>query len=221
MEEQFYLTLPAVIFFVKPSRLIWVLTGGIVLAPLIRLAIFLRNPHLILAIAFLLPCRMDSLLFGVATAYFLRQRGAFEFLRAHRRQLWTVIELLTCVCALFLLSPSTYAPPMMLVGYDCLGLLYSSILVASLVDETIAGLLRVKWLMSLGTISYCVYLIHLLVFGLTYLLVKGHTNSWTITAIVALILTILIAKLSWEYFEKPLVGFGHKARYKPSAALLP
>jgi peptidoglycan/LPS O-acetylase OafA/YrhL len=192
------------------------LTGGIILAPLIRLSIFLTNPGEVMAIAFLLPCRMDSLLFGVTAAYILRQPGIWEFVRAHRRHLWTVLELLTVVCAFFLLSPSTYSPPMMLVGFDCLGLFYTAVLILALVDDVVARILRTKWLISLGTISYCVYLIHQLVFAGTYLLLKGRANSWAITAIPALVFTILIARLSWEYFEKPLVGFGHREGYEPS-----
>ncbi len=214
VEEQFYLTLPALIYFLKPRRLIWVLAGGIILAPLIRLAIFLANPGRTMAIAYLLPCRMDSLLFGVAIAYFMRQQGAAEFVRAHRRHLWTAIELLTALCAMFLFSPNMSDPPMMLVGFDCLGLLFSAILVASLVDEGFARFLRVKWLMGLGTISYGVYVIHQLVFGIADLLLKDRTSSWEITAILALALTIGIAKLSWEFFEKPLVEFGHRERYE-------
>jgi peptidoglycan/LPS O-acetylase OafA/YrhL len=215
VEEQFYLTLPALIYFVKPRRLIWVLAGGIVLAPLIRLAIFLANPGLVYAIMFLLPCRMDSLLFGVAIAYFLRQPGAWEYLHAHRRQLWTAIEALTCLCVLLMLFRSESSPPVMLVGFDVIGLLFSAILVASLVEERVARCLRVKWLMALGNISYCVYLIHPLVLGMTYLALKRYTTSWAMTATLALIFTIVIAKLSWEYFEKPLVRLGHREHYRP------
>lgn len=215
VEEQFYLTLPALIYFVKPERLVWVLTGGIILAPLIRLAIFLANPKLVYAMAFLLPCRMDSLLFGVLIAYFLRQPGAWDFLRAHRPQLWTAVEVLTVLCAPLVALQTRYASLVPLVGYDLLALLFSGILLLALLEESIAGLLRAKWLMALGTISYCVYLIHELVFGMTYLALKPHTTSWAATVILTLILIVVIAKLSWEYFEKPLVKFGHREHYLP------
>jgi peptidoglycan/LPS O-acetylase OafA/YrhL len=220
VEEQFYLTLPAVIYFVKPSRLKWFLIGGIVLAPIIRVAIFLVNPRLTMAMTYLLPCRMDPLLFGVGTAWLLRQRGAWEFVRSYRRHLWTAIELLTILCALFLFSPGSFDPPMMLVGFDCLGLLFASILVVTLADEGVARFLRAKWLVSLGTISYCVYVIHQLVFGITDLMLKGRTNSWEVTTILSLVVTIVIAKLSSQYFEMPLVRFGHREQYEPSRSLL-
>lgn len=221
VEEQFYLVIPAVIYFVRPARrLIWVLAGGIALAPLIRLAIFLVNPRLTTAIRVLLPCRMDTLLLGAAAAYFLRQPGAWEFVRAHRRRLWTAIELLTGVCALFLIRASMTDPLTMLVGYDCLALLYVCILVASLVDEGLAGVLRAKWLMGLGGIAYGVYLIHQLVFGAVFALLRGYPNSGPISTVIALVLTIVLANISWEWFEKPFVRFGQRERYEPSKSPL-
>jgi peptidoglycan/LPS O-acetylase OafA/YrhL len=218
VEEQFYLTLPAVIYFVRPSRLIWVLTGGMVLAPLIRLAMFLTGPRLSAGIYVLLPCRMDTMLFGVTAAYLLRRPGTWEYARSHRRQLWTVTELLTAVCALFYYRASVIDPVTMLLGYDCMGLLFACVLALSLVDEAMVRVLQARWLMGLGAISYCAYLIHPLVFGLTFALLKDHPNGGAISAIMGLAFTIVIAKLSWEYFEKPLVVFGHRERYETTAS---
>jgi len=221
VEEQFYLTLPVIIYFVRPRRLIWIVTGGIVLAPLIRLTIFLAKPGVTTAIQVLLPCRMDTLLFGVALAYFLRQPGAWEFVCAHSRHLWTAIELLTVACALFLIRGSSTDPLTMLLGYDCFGLLYACVLAASLVDKRLAGVLQAKWLMGLGSIAYCVYLIHLLVFGLVLALMKSHPDSGPIAAFSALVLTIVIARISWRWFEKPFLKLGHKERYGPSTSFQP
>jgi peptidoglycan/LPS O-acetylase OafA/YrhL len=220
VEEQFYLTLPAVIYFVKPSRLIWIVTAGIVAAPLIRLTIFLVNPRLTAALYVLLPCRMDSLLLGVAAAYLLRRPGAWEFASKHRNHLWTAIELLTVVCALFLIRASMTDPLTMLLGYDCLGLLYVCVLVASLVDSRLAGILQTKWLMGLGTIAYGVYLIHPLIFGLCVSALKDSPNRGAIAAVLALSVTLATAKMSWEWFEKPLVRFGHKEGYENSRPLV-
>ena len=218
VEEQFYLTLPALIYFVRKPRLMWVLTGGIILAPLIRAAIFLANPHLSTAIYVLLPCRMDSLLFGVMVAYLLRRPGAWEFARAHRRELWTLTEVLTALCALFLYKVSETGPLTMLIGYDFLGLLFSCVLVLSMVDDGLAKALQKKWLMGLGIIAYCVYLIHPLVFGLALSLLKGQPNAGAISAILGFIATIVVAKMSWAWFERPLVKYGHREGYELPAS---
>ena len=116
-------------------------------------------------------------MFGVTAAYLMRRPGAWEFARAHRRQLWTITELLTVACVLFFYKASAIDPLTMLIGYDCIGLLYACILVLSLVDEGLVKVLQAKWLMALGAISYCVYLIHPLVFGMVFAPLKNH-REW-------------------------------------------
>jgi peptidoglycan/LPS O-acetylase OafA/YrhL len=213
VEEQFYLILPAVIYFVKPSRLPSLLAAGIVLAPAIRLAIYAVDPQLTTAIYVLLPCRMNSLLFGVAAAYFLRQPDSWNFLRARRRQLWMLLEVLTVGCFAFLIHPNVTAPLEMFLGFDCFALLYTLLLLASLVDEKLAKALQAKWLMGLGGIAYCVYLIQYPVFAITAYALRRHADSGLLAALIALPLTIAIAKISWKYFEKPFVHLGHRSSY--------
>lgn len=212
IEEQFYLTLPAVIYFVSPRNLPKVLFGGIVLAPIVRVALFLARPGL--GLLMLLPCRMDALLIGVAAAYLLRRPGAWEFFEAHRRHLWTAIELLTMACLAFLLRGFqeglfifAYA-----VIYDVLALLFACVLVVSLVDRQAARILQARWLMALGTIAYGVYLIHPLALRLSASLLPSAGR--VACAIIAAIATIAAAKVSWEFFEKPIVKIGRSIGYE-------
>jgi len=221
VEEQFYLTLPALVYFVKPSRLIWIVIGGVIAAPLVRLGIFLVNPSLTVAMYVLLPCRMNSLLIGVAAAYFVRRGGAMEALRARRRELWTAIEVLTVICGLLMIRADMFDPFKTLIGYDCFGLLYACVLVTALVDEGFAKFLQAKWLMGLGSIAYGLYLIHPLVFVLTFYLFRSNRNGGAIAAIVSVAVTILIAKASWEWFEKPFVKRGHREGYIASGGQVP
>jgi hypothetical protein len=86
-------------------------------------------------------------------SYFLRQPGMWEFVRAHLRKLWIAIELLTVVCALFLVRASLFDPLTILLGYGCAGVLYACILVASLFDRTLSRVLRARWLMGLGSVG--------------------------------------------------------------------
>ncbi len=223
VEEQFYLVIPALIYFVKPQRLVLILASGIVLAPLIRLTLFLVNPQLKIAIFALLPCRMDALLLGVAAAYYLRQQRVWKILCAHRRALWTVIELLTLVCVVVSVWVSPGDPPTFfarVLEFDCLDLLFVCILLMSLVDEKLVAVLRTRWLRGLGNIAYGVYLLNLLVFWVVLILLGKRSNRGVIAAMVALILTVAIARVSWEWFEKPLVRIGHKEGYERPASLL-
>ncbi len=216
VEEQFYLLIPALIYFTKPQRLAWVVGGGIVAAPLVRLALYLKYPELTVEYV-LLPCRMDALLLGVAAAYFIRQKGGWEFLRAHRRALWTAIELLTVICAVITMreSPETARTLFsQVVEYDCLNLLYVGLLLACLVDEQFAKVLRVRWLRGLGAIAYGVYLLHPMILGAIVVLLSASANRGLIAVIAGLALTIVVAKISWEGFEKPLVRASHQLRYE-------
>jgi peptidoglycan/LPS O-acetylase OafA/YrhL len=101
-----------------------------------------------------------------------------------------------------------------LFGYDYFAILYTFLLAASLVDESVSKVLRAKWLMALGGIAYCVYLVHLTVFGFASFLAKGP-----IVALIALALTILVAAVSWKLFEKPFVRLGHRASYSGNCEL--
>ena len=212
IEEQFYLTLPALIYFVKPRHLLKVIVGGIALAPAIRVALYIVRPTL--GAVMLLPCRMDALLIGVLAAYILRQPGAWEFLEAHRGHLWTAIELLTVTCGAFLLRGFqgrlfifAYA-----AIYDALAALFVCVLLISLIDVQAARVLRARWLMWLGTIAYGVYLIHPLALRLAEALLPGASRG--ACAIAAAVATLAAAKLSWEFFEKPIVKIGRSINYE-------
>lgn len=63
-------------------------------------------------------------------------------------------------CVLLMFSKTEFSLPVLLVGYDVVGFFFSGILILCLTDERVEKLFRVKWLMTLGTISYCVYLTH-------------------------------------------------------------
>lgn len=82
----------------------------------------------------------------------------------------------------------------------------------------LARLLRTRPFQYIGTISYTMYLVHVLmaVIVLQALRVVHHPNaSPFLQAIVATVLTILLARLSWHFLEKPLLRW--KDRRFPSA----
>jgi peptidoglycan/LPS O-acetylase OafA/YrhL len=86
-----------------------------------------------------------------------------------------------------------------------------------MVDERFAGALSARWLRGLGTIAYGVYLLHLLVFGVIVMGLGSYANRGAIALMLALAVTVIIAKVSWEWFEKPLVRLGHRIGYRKKA----
>jgi peptidoglycan/LPS O-acetylase OafA/YrhL len=79
---------------------------------------------------------------------------------------------------------------------------------------------------EIGSVSYCLYLIHDAVrIGGGFLLKNLVPNSqpWEFVGVnaVAAVISFLIARLSWIYFEHPLPRRGREFKYRTSLAQLP
>ncbi len=222
VEEQFYLTLPLVVRFVRSATLPYVLVAGIVAAPLIRLAMLLMMPQPQVGVYVLLPSRMDDLLLGVLAAYLLRQPGIWAKFVTHRRIIWRVFFGLALGLPLLTLTSNAYSFPMASIGYDWLALFYLSALVLALTDpgSWLGSALRWKWLMGLGIIAYNTYLFHTLSYGLLTAYLRGHGPSMVnfgdlAVSLLSLGVTVGFAVASWHFFEKPIVRLGHSSHYQP------
>ena len=161
---------------------------------------------------------MDALLLGAATAYRVRQTGAWEVLCQRRKQLWTLMEGLTVMSAVLLVPSATsgISPTLLMqvVVYDCLDVLYVCLLLACLVDEKLARVQQEKWLMGLGAIAYGAYLPNVPVFRVVEILVPATAGLRVAKALLVLAVTLVLAKASWGWFEKPLVRLGYRAKYE-------
>jgi peptidoglycan/LPS O-acetylase OafA/YrhL len=221
VEEQFYLTLPALIRFVRSSALPYVLGAGIILAPMIRTLLLLLHPENRMGLYVLLPCRMDSLLLGVLAAWAMRKPEVCEFLVRRRKLLWVALGILGAGVLCFIPQPGIFWIPMVTLGYDLLALFYLNVLILILVDSSswLAKMMRWRWLRGLGAISYGTYLLHVIVYTFCMEYLRGERSTlrqWgdlTVT-LIALGLTIALAQLSWRFFEKPIVRWGHAAQYE-------
>jgi len=102
--------------------------------------------------------------------------------------------------------------------YSLLAIIYSLLLVATLVSPRLSSLFSFAPLRFMGTIAYGLYLFQSLVtFGLERVLLHfGRTTDIVVTFQVS-VLTVAacvgLAATSWKYFEKPLVGRGHRYQY--------
>jgi peptidoglycan/LPS O-acetylase OafA/YrhL len=225
VEEQFYLTLPALIRFVRSSVLPYVLGAGILAAPLLRIALIIWRPQAQTALYVLLPCRMDALLLGVLAAYFFRKPGFVQAMYARRKSLWTLFALLAAGLVYFTTTSNFFSIPMATVGYDWLALFYLTALILALVHSQswLARMLRWRWLMSFATIAYGAYLFHYLIYGLCMAYLRDAEGGLQnipdlLVTLFALALTIVLTTLSWRYFEKPIVRWGHRLKYEPAEA---
>ena len=112
------------------------------------------------------------------------------------------------------------------IGYTWLACFYGCLLlvVLSQTKGWIAGVMRWKILRGLGTISYCVYVIHLTINHLAHrILLHGEPEIYNFAGVgvtlLALALTVGVASLSWRYFEKPLIRRGHGYSFWGEAAV--
>jgi peptidoglycan/LPS O-acetylase OafA/YrhL len=220
VEEQFYLTLPFLLRYVDQRRLPLVLSSLILTAPLLRLALpytgLYQRP--LVAAYVLSPCRADSLLLGVLSAYVIREDTYVKFLKIHGGLLYGSITTTSILAWLFL------RPPVSFLGYFFLALMYALVLLIVLTrpKSPLGRLARVGWLRSLGTVAYGVYLLHRGIATLSHWVILGHASPELATVadvfvtLFALLLTLLAASASWVYLEKPLIAVGHRLHYNRS-----
>jgi peptidoglycan/LPS O-acetylase OafA/YrhL len=220
IEEQFYLTLPVIIRFVRQTWLPYLFVWVIFAAPLFRILISFYNPPRGLAPYVLMPCRADALVLGVLAAFLLRQEKIWGFLVKNRYVMHTLLGMF--LFGVFWLVFRGYrfkSWQMVWVGYTWLGLFYVSVLVTAVTQTgtLFSRCLRTRLLMWVGEIAYGLYLTHEIIAWLCHMLVPGGTAhtlmSETRVGIIALVLAILIARLSWTYFERPLLKRGRAYTY--------
>ncbi len=167
---------------------------------------------------FSLLCRFDALLFGALLALLLehwRHRGAPSW---SGRFFAAIIACSTVAVAGILLTirpilgREIRVSPLFLV----VGLSLCSIAVAALMGLLLGNagnswwfgrLLRSRVLVFIGTISYTMYLVHILAGAAVHnlLALAALRLPPFVEAILATIFTILVAYASWHWLEKPLL----------------
>ena len=221
VEEQFYLVSPLLVRTLPVHRLPAFLSAVIVGAPVLRL-ILLRIVHVEPSlVGNLMPCRADSIASGMLAAALWRNRTSREWLSARGEILYgALVVLLAGSAALWVWSPQSSTFGMQSVGYTWVALLYVVILLLVLTRPggPIASAMRIGWIRQVGGVSYCIYMIHLVVNVVCHaVLLHGPPRISTARAaavtIFAAFLAYGLAKLSWIFFENPLLRYGHRSRY--------
>ena len=115
---------------------------------------------------------------------------------------------------------------MNIAGYSVVALAGVSLIMLVLTNPNglSARIARSPVLRQAGTVSYCVYLVHVPVVMLCrhYLGVSAVPTTWAGRSYALLLpaaLTFGIAALSWKYFESPLIRMGHARGARQNAAV--
>jgi peptidoglycan/LPS O-acetylase OafA/YrhL len=216
VEEQFYLFLPPLIRYTPARLLPWAVAAFAVAAPALR-ALLLRDGVTALPIYVLMPCRMDALLAGVLCALLVRTGWP----RRHARLLYApFLALLAGAFWLDLKSPVPSSEPEIYFGYTLMAALYSTFLLIAVSEKRgpLAALTRLAPLRRLGVLAYGVYLLHDLVNRSLHRLFSGREPraedaAGLAVTLLSFALTVAAAHVSWEYFEKKVVAYGHGFKY--------
>lgn len=220
VEEQFYLVAPPLIRLVSRRTLIVILVSCVACAPIVRYVAFayFNNAHFSQSA---MPSHSDALSMGILAAIAWRHEPFRSWLSTHQALLQRIVIYLGV--AIFALLWWLVRPPNIVtvtIGYSVLGWFYLSLmlLVLSQTSSFAARFMRMRWLRALGTVSYCVYITHLTVNQWSHRLILNevpqiYTFSGVMITLFAMALTLVIASLSWKFFEKPLIRKGHRFTY--------
>jgi peptidoglycan/LPS O-acetylase OafA/YrhL len=204
VEEQFYLAMPF-LMMMTPAKRLPLLLGMLTVG-----AIFLRwvLASNVAATEVLLPCRMDSLIFGVGAALLQRRVDL-----APHATLLLAAAVAPLVVNVGLAAVSHEAA----VVFEPSGFaLATALLMLSAINGGIAAApLRASWLRYIGEISYGLYLIHepirvqLTGWLLGKTILTPGLDRIPVT-LLALVMAIATATVSWRYFERPIIDWARR-----------
>jgi peptidoglycan/LPS O-acetylase OafA/YrhL len=163
IEEQFYLTAPLLVRRLRRPAFVIVLLAIVVLAPVLRSALYVGMRQGGFASYVLMPCRADDLCLGILVSLLTRNGKLWAaVVRAHSCLYWIAAALAVPLLYFSLGRYGPYSSVMVTGGYSLLGLFYTCCLLIAL---TVSGHTRAifcnRLLMQLGTLAYCTYLVHL------------------------------------------------------------
>lgn len=229
VEEQFYVLLPLAVRFFIPRKPTGVLILLVALVPIFRTYLFLCHPGIFVYV--LLPCRADALLLGVLCAHLVRDPNCLRQLQSNRSWLYVGFGILFLGMVFLTVSARSEVLStlnsfeMVTFGFSWIALFYSCLLLIVVTARTsrFAGLMRIRLLRHFGLIAYGVFLIHLAIRDVAFGLILGtsalpiDTFAGAATTFVAFLVTWLLAVVSWNFLEKPIIRWGHSFDYTSGA----
>lgn len=214
VEEQFYLVLPLVIFFLRGRLLLALCIAMVIAAPFLRY--YCSNWYESFA---MLHCRADSLLIGVLAAYAMQHERTVNLLRS-----WRMLLYLVFFALLALVGIMSFYYSFMSINYVLLNsivaVMYALLILLALLQpkDIVPRILRSTWLVQVGIISYGIYIYHLFISGILHQLFFGKppilSNAADLSVtLLSFIVTLAVAWCSYNFFEKKLIAIGHRYKY--------
>jgi peptidoglycan/LPS O-acetylase OafA/YrhL len=221
VEEQFYLLFPLIVWLMPPRTLPYLLLTAIAFAIPLRVALYhFYSAHHFLSFYVLMPCRADALSIGVLCAVVYRSASLRMIFTGNIYWLrWLAAAVLLSFT--FMINPIFDSRLMLSGGYTILSAVYGSILLIALLgsDGHIRYITTRKWLCGLGRIAFAVYLFHLAIVGFVYAALTGNEPTLNspkdlVVSTASIAVTVLLAVVSWQYFERHFIALGSRFRYR-------
>jgi peptidoglycan/LPS O-acetylase OafA/YrhL len=221
VEEQFYLVIPTLIRFFSRRLVLIGLVAMLVIAPVVRVLLYVFVPAHSAAPYMLTICRADALSLGVLAAFAWqseRFKAAFREYRGYGYAL--VLVLFAGFVTLAVQSPLQYSMRMYSWGFSLIDVFFAVTMLVTILDTggIWAAICRWRFLGSLGRVSYCLYVIHVSVDLLCHKFVfhelpRFDGPSTAMVSLGAAGLSYGIAQASWKFFEQPLLQRAHAYKY--------
>jgi peptidoglycan/LPS O-acetylase OafA/YrhL len=221
VEEQFYILLPLLLYAIPARwRLERVLIVMILLPSVMRVASIYGSDLHSLATQDLLPDRMDALLLGVLAAHARRTPEIWAWLSRNNR-FWVKAIVLASAAVLAagtVLETVSSIRFFDLFGWPLAGVSFTGLILLIADGSQEAARFRSSALCLVGTISYCLYLIHQPISGILHGLLLGSepdtgTPAQLAVTVLALAASLVVAYLSWILFERPVLRIGQRWTY--------
>jgi peptidoglycan/LPS O-acetylase OafA/YrhL len=200
VEEQYYFIFPLFLMMMWRFRKRWILTSFVLIAAVSLLLAQWGAYNHPTANFFLLITRGWELAIGAGIAfYFVFRKQATRRLLSHKSvdEVLSLLGLLMIAYAVFLFDETTPFPSF----YTIIPTVGTGLIIIFSAKTMVGQLLGLKLFVGLGLISYSAYLWHQPLFAFAkYRSVAGPGVELMSTLAV---LSILLAYLSWRFFEKP------------------
>lgn len=212
VEEQFYLLLPFIIYFLR-GRVLLILIGVMSAA---ALYFRLTAPNWYASFS-LLHCRADALLLGVLVAYFINDKQTSGLLIKQKNALYILFY---CLFFLFFMLTFGVIRINYYVNFSFQAFFFALFLLLISIDKNskMVYFLQNKTLGQIGKYSFGIYIYHYFILGIVHYLVLHQAPQLSnitnlLVTLLALAILYMVAVLSYHLFEKKFIAWGQRHVY--------
>jgi peptidoglycan/LPS O-acetylase OafA/YrhL len=203
IEEQFYLVWPLIVRFCNPNQLRRIAIAVICISPALR---YYLSTHGIITYSNVF-CRLDGLMAGALLALMVQVQGFAPM--SFVKRAWI---LLFVAAPLALISQQLNAQ-WIVFSFTALGSVAFVYLAMFSSQPWLQAVLRNRFLIFTGTISYGLYLLHKIPMDMAQ---TFHLDRYPALALpVTFAAAFLLAFLSWNIIEKPFLGLKRFFKSRP------